>query len=245
MDLGALAGGTLRGVLHRDWEPGSVILELFVAPVGEMTPMWSAKVPRAEPLEATSGRVTFQATSSGPTTDKYGSPLPSTASDPLATLSGTLEWSCAGWQGSQSAGPAQRAGLLDLRLTTGATTGFGGELIQCFAGPDGSLSAVNGGSIGTLQDVPIAIELSFAGAPHPGGEAMLSLRLTLKDPPAGAKFIPSWVGQVHIATASADGLSGSLSFVDLPTGVDPSVGPAPAGWPATLSGSLDWACKAG
>lgn len=61
--------------------------------------------------------------------------------------------------------------------------------------------------------------------------------------PPGAALAPSWEGKGSLAEIDADEQIGEVSFSDLPSGVDPSDGDPPAGWPLTISGAIAWTCE--
>jgi drug/metabolite transporter superfamily protein YnfA len=173
-------------------------------------------------------------------------PLPS-GSWPT-TLAGTFTWTCGAYVGSPGGGgpgstlpaaPAPAPGTVDLELEGIAWTPIKD---QATCDPGGV-----SGPVGTLQGYGFTVQLSLNGAVV-GGHVNLSIVMDLgasKNPPAGIQFAPSWTGDVPVVALGPGGRSGKLEFTDLATGVDPAAGPAPTGWPTTISGSLTWDCAPG
>jgi hypothetical protein len=120
---------------------------------------------------------------------------------------------------------------------------------SCNFEADGSVWTVFSDRAGLLQGEPLSLTLDLGGDPHAGDEVHLSLSVHLATP-SGASSLPlgvvvaatsgrtiSWTDLVAIDEVAPDGLSGSLTFNDLPMETTPD----PA-WPASLSGELAWEC---
>ena len=179
---------------------------------------------------------------------QYSNKAPTPAESWPATLSGTLTWACGPYSSGHGdggpgatipVGPAPAPAMVEATLE-GVDWKPISDQATCDEG------GVHG-DIGTLQGYPFSMQLSLREAVV-GGRVNLSILMDLgasKSPPGGLQFTPNWGGEVTVRALGPAGVSGRVEFTNLATGVDPANGPAPTGWPTTISGSITWNCAIG
>lgn len=124
-----------------------------------------------------------------------------------------------------------------------------GAVGTCDFEADGSVWTVTSDGAGLLQGEPLSLTLDLGGDPHPGDDVHLWLSVHLATP-SGAASRPlgvvvaattgrtiSWTDLVAIDEVSPDGLSGRLTFSEVPMETTQDLA-----WPASLSGELRWEC---
>jgi hypothetical protein len=235
---GALQGQTLIVYLFLDPSQGSRV-QIDLASGGSVQWSGAATVSDADDLR-THGRATFTLTAAfGGERPAEGSP-PATASvSPWpATLTGALSWSCGAWIDPKATPVAPVAGTFTL-VTPGVTwtPPSPGATVTCDSG------GVTG-PVGSLSGYGFTATLSLDGA-QLAGHVNLAIRMDMpgdKNLPPGMQFLPSWNGDVRVTVLDSGARSGTVTFIDLPSGVDPQAGPAPTGFPRTLTGTLTWRC---
>jgi hypothetical protein len=130
-------------------------------------------------------------------------------------------------------------GTLALDGTTPAFVGATNSQVQCESVPDGrSLQSVLGLAFGELGTGTVRGTVSGTGSSW-----TVELYIDGGDVPEGAEQ-PFWNGPAVVDGVVPDGTTGRVTFTDLqPEAGKGAVASAPAGWPATLSGSLRWSCQ--
>lgn len=234
-DLGTLMGHRVTASLDFGGAAGVGDLTIDIGgeafPQGVTTPTWEGQVPIAADSKDLAGSTRFQL---GPGAGPYKPGLPAPTAAVVQggwpdTLVGTLTWHCTG-QPIQSQPPI------------GGTLSMVGPGLVWTAPADSSSTTCSAdgisGPIGMLQGYKFSASLDFRN-----GMLMVEMdMLPGKEPPPGLRFYPSWDGQANLLMPGGDWHSGTATFTNLPTGVDPSVGPAPTGWPTTLTGTMTWSC---
>ena len=244
-DLGELISGTLGGTVALP-VAGSTVASLGLSidgadlVSGAAQPVWSGQGEVTDVTERrTSGRVSFHDAALQPF-DKEGQQFPEGWP---STLSGELSWACGGWLDPNATPAPPLQGRVELQLDgVSWSTPETGATATCEIEADGSVASVTAADVGQLQELPVTVRLDLTGEHRTGEEVLLDIVLSGKDPTPELQYVPNWVGQVRLEEIVTDDRSGSASFSDLPTGVDPSIGPPPAGWPPSLTGSIHWEC---
>lgn len=250
LSLGEFDGNVLRADVSLPVEGasgGHVSLSVDAAhlPQGSVVPMWDTDdVDIQAPANRASGSIRF-ADAPIRVDPEMGAPP---ASWP-ASLSGEITWSCGPWFEEDAPGAPTVDGEITLDLSgvdwAGNPRGSG----TCDFEADGSVASVASDQAGALQGQPMSMSLGLLGDPRAGDEVDLMLSVHLPAP-SGGSSLPigalvaatsgrgiAWEDLVTIGEISADGLSGSLAFTDLPI-----PGTADPAWPRTLSGQLRWTC---
>lgn len=144
--------------------------------------------------------------------------------------------------------------ILEARGTTTIAMRSGGDafvardggVAWCHSTPDGrAVGSLTALELGELGPGTLRADLDFWG-PRPD-QARGTFFIDGADIPDGASQ-PSWNATIVITGTAPDGASGSLTFdarAQAGDGKDPggSVGaPATAAWPATIAGTISWAC---
>ncbi|HET7082765.1 MAG TPA: hypothetical protein VFJ00_03535 [Candidatus Limnocylindria bacterium] len=166
-----------------------------------------------------------------------------------STLSGTVTWSCGEWFAPDASPPTAVSAQVTLDLSGGDWRATGGTIGSCEFEADGSVWTVTTGDAGLLRGEPLSLVLDLGGDPRAGDEVHLWLSVHLATP-SGAASLPlgalvaattgrtiSWTDLVAIDEVAPEGLSGSLTFNDVPMESTPDLA-----WPARLSGELSWEC---
>jgi hypothetical protein len=218
------------------------------APAGAGPVVWDGPV-LEPPAAELAGRATFAklAIASFDKGEPAGSAIieqPATHDPSIGTwpaLSGTFTWSCGDYTtgpngdlGGAEATPI--AAHIDVELA-------GVDWVSLPAGATCDGSAVSG-TAGTLQGAPFMVQLDL-GKAVVGGTIQIAIAMDLqgaKDLPSGLQFAPNWQGEATVTELGPASRKGEVTFVTLPTGVDPASGPAPTGWPTIITGSMTWDC---
>lgn len=241
LDLGELRSGTLRAMADLPAAEGSGSISLFIdgadIPEGDPHPSWSGPARFVTDPGGTSGTVEF-------------SDLPALAEDgsgrPIegwpGTLGGRLHWQCDPWADQHRTPPPPGSGDLALELPGVNVQIDPAGTVSCEFGQDGALAGITGTSVYRIDDWPFSVIVHDVGLARTGGEVRIEILGFGKDVPPGEQYMPSWNGPAAVEELATDGRSGSARFESLATGVDPSLGRAPAGWPETLTGSVTWLC---
>jgi hypothetical protein len=247
LDLGELDAGTLRAQLFLAPRMTSATIQLFIdgddLPAGSGMVSWDGSATSGDLTGGVApGSVDFQGVPyTGEGVAKPGGE-PSSSSAWPAALSGTLHWSCQAWSEAAEVPPSPAAGSVRLDLRGVDWSGSDGLAAQCQVGTSGAIGEVDVSFEGSLQGSPIEILLDLGQASGVGDKVRIWILLAGKDPPPGLQFKPNWQDRVPLSEAGPGLFSGRIAFSGLPTGVDPASGPAPTGWPTTLTGSLTWEC---
>lgn len=250
LSLGQLNGGLLRADIFlpvTGMADGSISLFIDAAhlPEGSISPMWDAQEVDVDVVAGgATGSLRFEAV---PTRvdPEMGAPAGSWP----ATLAGEISWACELWLTPDLTPPPAIAGQMTLDLSGVDWNATSGAETVCEFEADGSVWTVSAREVGSLQGKPMAVQLDLGGDPRTGDEVHLSLSVHLATP-SGAASLPlgalvaatsgrtiSWTDLVPIDEVSPDGLSGRLTFNDLPMETTPDLA-----WPASLSGELAWEC---
>jgi hypothetical protein len=244
-DLGDLSGGRLRAMVSIDPATLDAGRELFIdggtLPQGVAQPRWAPDAPISVLGDPASGSVSFSARLQ---------PEPAPGGSPRGTawpvtLAGTITWACNPWQDPDAPPPPDAAATVDLALAGVDWVPAAGATATCSGLGASGPAAVVVSEAGRLQGWPFGLELDFQGSTRVGGTTRIWIVAAMgpdKNPPPGTTYAPNWLGTATIVDLAAGGVSGSVRFDALPTGVDPSVGPAPTGWPVTVTGTLAWDC---
>ncbi|HEX5589474.1 MAG TPA: hypothetical protein VFX65_04190 [Candidatus Limnocylindrales bacterium] len=242
LELGELNGGTVRSMFTPPGQSGGDgTMELFIdgADIEEPAaqPSWTGSGTFTAEADGAAGEVSFAslALQGDP---KSGAVAPGWP----ATLGGRLTWACDPWLDPDATPPAPGIGEVQLALPGEDLRLAETRSVSCDYEVDGTVQGITAFEVYRLQDWPITVTISLDGGHRIGGELHLSIQGSGKEPPPGQQFMPSWVGFATIEAIGDDERTGALSFDDLPTGVEPSIGPPPAGWPETLSGTITWSC---
>jgi hypothetical protein len=250
LSLGDLNGGLLRADIALPvGGVSSGYISLFVdgatLPSGSVPPNWEQAEPEINSAAGgASGSIRFDgaelrmAPEIGAATESWPT-----------TLSGTVSWSCGEWYAPDASAPTTVSAQVTLDLSGGEWRAASGAQGSCEFENDGSVWTVNAGDAGLLRGEPLGLVLDLGGDPHAGDEVHLWLSVHLATP-SGAASLPlgalvaatsgrtiSWTDLVAIEDVSPDGLSGRLTFSDLPMETTPDLA-----WPASLSGELAWEC---
>jgi hypothetical protein len=250
LSLGDLKGGLLRADIAIPIEGlSSGYISLFVdaatLPSGSVPPTWEKAEPEINSAAGgASGSIRFDRAQL-----RRGSEIGAATGFWPTTLSGTVTWSCGEWFAPDASSPTTVGARVTLDLSGGDWRAASGTQGSCEFEADGSVWTVNAGDPGLLRGEPLSLVLDLGGDPHAGDEVHLWLSVHLATP-SGAASVPlgalaaatsgrtiSWTDLVAIDEVSPDGLSGALTFNDVPmeTTLDRA-------WPASLSGELAWEC---
>jgi hypothetical protein len=249
LSLGDLNGGLLRADIALPvGGVSSGYISLFVdgatLPSGSVPPNWEQAAPEITASSDASGSIRFD----GAQLRMEPEIGAATGSWPT-TLSGTVSWSCGEWFAPDASPPTTVIAHVTLDMSGSDWRGAGGTEGSCEFEGDGSVWTVSTGDAGLLQGEPLSVILDLGGDPRPGDEVHLWLSVHLATP-SGAASLPlgalvaatsgrtiSWTDLVAIDEVSPHGLSGRLTFTELPM-----ESTADHAWPASLSGELSWEC---
>jgi len=165
-------------------------------------------------------------------------------------LAGEIRWSCGPWFAPDGSAAPPLDGITTVDLTAHDWVAESRAAGACEFEPDGSVWVFTADPVGTLQGRPMRVNLDLGGDPRAGDEVLLQLALQETALPTGTSRyaenliaatsggpIVSWADLVTVGEISGGGLSGQLTFEQLPTEGTPNVS-----WPSTLSGTLTWDC---
>jgi hypothetical protein len=155
-----------------------------------------------------------------------------TRSEWPARLSGGLGWSCKPWQDPNATPPPSASGNVSLSLDTEGWIPSGADA-SCGRSVDASVSTV-WAMAGTLLGEPVRIELHLDGDHRVGQAVQVWLQTTMTADPY--EETPRWSGTVTIERVADDDSSGA-GTIQLEFMADVE------GWPATLAGTIAWACS--
>ena len=246
-DVTAVALGDLRekGMLRAQFglsgQTGGQI-ELFVDAAdsgGLEQPFWSGPVVLSAAADGATGTATFTNAALEAGGKSAGAP----AGWP-PVLSGSITWTCASWTAADATPPPDAVAMLTLDLP-GVALGRvpTSPSVTCsFFGATGAVSSVASVGVYQMRQWPFEIRIGLTDDARVGDPADVSVQGSGKNPPSGQVYMPSWSGKGAITVLGPAGRSGTVTFDQLPTGVDPSVGPAPTGFPTKLTGTVTWIC---
>jgi hypothetical protein len=246
LGLGRLNDATLRASVAvsglAEEAPVELWLDAADEPDGAPQPFWHASGQIEDrSADGRSGRVTYADAriDSKDGSKDGGNDGGSTTDGWPATFSGELTWSCDDWSGPRGPEPAEpgMSAMVELGLADPGWEPSGGGGASCEQDPEGTVHLVVAPTAGRLQGLDVTAELDMPGGVEPGQEARLAIRVSSKEQPSGLELVPAWDGPVVLGEVEPGGWSGHVTFNSLP-----SVGDQLAGWPATLSGELTWAC---
>jgi len=250
LSLGQLNGHLLRADIFLPVQgraQGSITLFVDAAHLeGAIVPRWEVMDPEIDSSPGgTTGSMSFAEVAILEDPELLAPPDPSWP----ATLSGQIRWACDPWLAPDATAPPATAAHISLDLAGVDWSATTGPVGSCEFESDGSVWTVTGDQVGLLQGKPMSVSVDLGGDPRRGDEVFLMLGVQVVAPSQGAS-IPlaalvaatsgraiSWVELVTIEEIADGGLSGRLSFSDLP-----NEGTQVPTWPATLSGELSWVC---
>lgn len=237
-DIAIPIGGVSSGYL-------SLFVDAATLPSGSVPPTWEKAEPEINSAAGgASGSIRFDQAQL-----RTGSEIGATTGSWPTTLSGTVTWSCGEWFAPDASPPTPVGAQVTLDLSGGDWRAASDTQGSCEFEADGSVWTVITGDAGLLRGEPLSLVLDLGGDPHAGDEVHLWLSVHLASP-SGAASLPlgalvaatsgrtiGWTDLVAIEEASPDGLSGRLTFNEVPMETTPDLA-----WPATLSGELAWDC---
>jgi hypothetical protein len=109
---------------------------------------------------------------------------------------------------------------------------------NCASEPDGIVLGTVAFNVGPFGPGTLSAHLEFETGGAVRGELLEEGAAMPND-----GYEPSWFGPMQVVELNAERTRGRVSFAALPYYDDPSgPGPAPAGWPASVSGTISWTC---
>jgi hypothetical protein len=173
-------------------------------------------------------------------------PTPSHLGDWPASLSGTLTWRCGEWLAPSSEEPSVLDATVNIGLVATDWLAVPDAQGACATSHFGVVAWLSVADVGRLQGAAVQVEVDINEGLRDGRRMYVWIRVAPpphKQLPPGADFLPSWNGLAEVVELAPDGRTGRVAFDQLGTGVDPTVGQPPAGWPASVTGELSWSCN--
>ena len=224
----------------------SLFVDAAHLPEGSVPPMWTAIEPEVDASsDGASGTVRFDMAliQEDP---KLGLPQGSWPE----MLVGGIHWRCGRWFAPDASSLPTLEARVNFDLTAHQWVADPDAVGGCEFEPDGSVWVFSSPEVGLLQGRPMTVNLDLGGDPRVGDEVMLMLSVEEAAIPTGASRsarnllaatsggqLVFWAGLVKLDAISGGGLTGHLTFEQLPREGTPNLD-----WPLILSGDLSWEC---